>query len=321
MQFDTLTISQGDLLKRLIKLEHDLGTQHRPITGRLFKFPLLLDDPLAKQAIDEYMTKLRDSAVYLPDNMAYIAKANGVDDVTAAKRSILACRQLVTEVSFLAGTPLMMPLDPRLVYVAQKYNPVRTFTAEGTLGLGGPLSVIYPLDAPGGYQLWGRTLSPWDAFATRPGFDQPWLFKNFDQVQYYEVDHAEFDRIHDLYKAGRLELEVEDITFDPKSYEEFLRGIADEAATFVEKRNAAGKAVTQEERKLLEEWREAQSAQPESAGADGHIEGGVDVVAPMTSSLWKIMVQVGDTVKEGDVLVILEAMKMEIRECCSSYAA
>jgi hypothetical protein len=29
----------------------------------------------------------------------------------------------------------------RLVYVAQKYNPVRATTAEGTVGLGGPLTV------------------------------------------------------------------------------------------------------------------------------------------------------------------------------------
>jgi urea carboxylase len=113
VQFDAMTISQGDLLQRLVDLEHRLGTQHRCIPGRLFKFPLLLDDPLAKQAIAEYMTKLRNSAVYLPDNMSYIANANGVEDATVAKRSILACRQLVTEVSFLAGTPLMLPLDPR----------------------------------------------------------------------------------------------------------------------------------------------------------------------------------------------------------------
>jgi hypothetical protein len=29
----------------------------------------------------------------------------------------------------------------RLVYVAQKYNPTRMFTPEGTVGLGGPLLV------------------------------------------------------------------------------------------------------------------------------------------------------------------------------------
>lgn len=108
-----MTISQSELLNRLVALEHSLGTDKQPIPSRVFHFPLLLDDPLAKQAVNEYMVKLRDSAVYLPDNVAYIAKANGEDDIEKAKRSILACRQLVTEVSFLAGTPLMMPLDPR----------------------------------------------------------------------------------------------------------------------------------------------------------------------------------------------------------------
>jgi biotin carboxyl carrier protein len=70
--------------------------------------------------------------------------------------------------------------------------------------------------------------------------------------------------------------------------------------------------VTQEERGLLEKWREAQISNVDSAAADGFVEGGVDVVAPLSSSVWKINVKVGDTVKEGDVLVILEAMKMEI---------
>jgi allophanate hydrolase subunit 1 len=141
VEYDSLVISQSDLLKRLIDLEETLGSALRPIPSRVFRFPLLLDDPLAKQAIADYMAKARDSAVYLPDNVEYIAMANGVEDVEFAKRSIMSCRQLVTELSFLAGTPLMLPLDPRLVYVAQKYNPVRPFTAEGTVGLGGPLSV------------------------------------------------------------------------------------------------------------------------------------------------------------------------------------
>lgn len=34
--------------------------------------------------------------------------------------------------------------------------------------------------------------------------------------------------------------------------------------------------------------------------------------APMGGTVWKVKVQVGDTVEEGDVLVILESMKMEI---------
>jgi acetyl-CoA carboxylase biotin carboxyl carrier protein len=36
------------------------------------------------------------------------------------------------------------------------------------------------------------------------------------------------------------------------------------------------------------------------------------VEAPVTGSVWKIECAVGDEVSEGDVLVILESMKMEI---------
>ena len=36
------------------------------------------------------------------------------------------------------------------------------------------------------------------------------------------------------------------------------------------------------------------------------------VVAHITGTVWKIECRTGDTVKEGDVLVILESMKMEL---------
>jgi len=37
-----------------------------------------------------------------------------------------------------------------------------------------------------------------------------------------------------------------------------------------------------------------------------------EVEAQITGSVWKIEKAVGDTVAEGDVLIILESMKMEI---------
>ena len=38
------------------------------------------------------------------------------------------------------------------------------------------------------------------------------------------------------------------------------------------------------------------------------------IIAPMTSSVWKMLVKVGDVIESGQTLAILEAMKMEIRE-------
>lgn len=38
-----------------------------------------------------------------------------------------------------------------------------------------------------------------------------------------------------------------------------------------------------------------------------------EVVSPITGSVWKIVVEVGAQVNEGDTIVILESMKMEIK--------
>ena len=69
--------------------------------------------------------------------------------------------------------------------VVPKYNPARTVTPEGAVGLGGAYMCIYPMDSPGGYQLIGRTLPIWNTFGRVGPFSpaKPWLLRNFDQVR------------------------------------------------------------------------------------------------------------------------------------------
>lgn len=38
----------------------------------------------------------------------------------------------------------------------------------------------------------------------------------------------------------------------------------------------------------------------------------VDICAPMSGNIWKILVKEGDTVKADDELLIMEVMKMEV---------
>lgn len=65
-----------------------------------------------------------------------------------------------------------------------KYNPARTFTPEGAVGIGGSYMCIYPMESPGGYQLVGQTLPIWNTFGRAGPFnpDKPWLLRIFDQV-------------------------------------------------------------------------------------------------------------------------------------------
>jgi len=46
--------------------------------------------------------------------------------------------------------------------------------------------------------------------------------------------------------------------------------------------------------------------------SDGGTTLAIEVRAHITGTVWKIETKVGDTVNEGDVLVILESMKMEM---------
>jgi acetyl-CoA carboxylase biotin carboxyl carrier protein len=45
---------------------------------------------------------------------------------------------------------------------------------------------------------------------------------------------------------------------------------------------------------------------------DGTVARMSKVTAPVTGTVWKIQVKVGDSVNEGQTLVILESMKMEM---------
>lgn len=64
------------------------------------------------------------------------------------------------------------------------------------------------------------------------------------------------------------------------------------------------------------EVKEVQSApvkkeEPKQASAPAASNGGTKVTAPMQGTILEVKAKVGDVVKEGDTLLILEAMKLE----------
>ncbi len=59
----------------------------------------------------------------------------------------------------------------------------------------------------------------------------------------------------------------------------------------------------------------APAAAPVKKAAPAGKAGATAIKAPMPGNIMKVNVKVGDTVKKGDVLVVLEAMKMENDVC------
>ena len=54
-----------------------------------------------------------------------------------------------------------------------------------------------------------------------------------------------------------------------------------------------------------------QPAAPAPAAAAASVSGGTNVISPMPGTILSVNVTVGQAVKAGDVLMVLEAMKME----------
>ena len=133
-----------------------------------------------------------------------------------------------------------MPIDPRHRLLSSKYNPARTFTAEGTVGIGGMYMCIYGMDSPGGYQLIGRTVPIWNKFKKNKQFgDQQWFLRFFDQIKYYEVTEAELDQFRADFAHGQAEIKIEESEFDFAAYQDFLATEQDSIAAFKAQQQAA----------------------------------------------------------------------------------
>ncbi|KAF8876279.1 allophanate hydrolase subunit 2-domain-containing protein, partial [Infundibulicybe gibba] len=79
-QYDPLIISQAEALVALQRAERLIPTSviDLKLPGRRFTFPIVLDDSWSRNALERYMQTTRKTAVYLPSNIEYLAKNNGL---------------------------------------------------------------------------------------------------------------------------------------------------------------------------------------------------------------------------------------------------
>ncbi|MBR8743872.1 acetyl-CoA carboxylase biotin carboxyl carrier protein subunit, partial [Nocardiopsis sp. MG754419] len=172
---------------------------------------------------------------------------------------------------------------------------------------------VYGMESPGGYQLIGRTVPIWSGLrqygAFAPG--TPWLLRFFDRISWYPVEREELLDIRADLLAGRHTLEVADGEFVLADHERFLAENADSIREFETRRDAAFEAER-------ERWEEAGEFEdrpepaPVTAAAFDLPPGASPVEAPLSASVWKVDVEPGQTVAEGDPVVRLEAMKLEV---------
>ncbi len=319
VHYDSRVIHQTDLVNTLLAREAALGSvADMTVTSRVLHLPLAFEDSATLDAVKRYQETIRGDAPWLPNNVEFIRRINGLDSIERVKEIVYQASYMVLGLGDVyLGAPCAVPVDPRHRLMTSKYNPARTYTAEGTVGIGGVYMCIYGMDSPGGYQLVGRTLPIWNKHLKNRQFKtgEPWLLRFFDQVRYYPVSEEELTGMRDAFREGRLEVQITEEKFSLAEYHRFLDDIEPEMVAFRDNQQAAYQ-------KEVARWRD-EDAQIESAilgggGADiGEVDGHL-VSAEISGNVWKLLVEEGATVQEGQTLVIVEAMKREFEITASA---
>ena len=322
IHYDGTTVARKRLLGLLVEIETSLASAHdAKVPSRIVHLPLSWNDPDAELAMRKYQELVRPNAPWCPSNIEFIRRINGLPDEQAVRQIVFDASYLVLGLGDVyLGAPVATPTDPRHRLVTTKYNPARTWTPENAVGIGGAYMCIYGMEGPGGYQLFGRTIQVWNTWRQTPVFtkNKPWLLDFFDQIRFFSVSHKELTEARSAFPHGGYPIKIEETEF---SYEAYQEELVTSAASISEFKNTQQTAFEAERQRWKDEGLDSfisDEGRGESPGSDVP-QGCFGVASSVPGNIWKVLVQPGSPVSEGDTLAIVESMKMEI--AITSHAA
>ena len=316
IHFDAARITLAEVFAAL---EATLPTLPAPedmvVESRTLYLPLSWNDPQIQLAMRKYQETTRPDAPWCPDNIEFIRRINGLASIEEVKRIIFDAAYVVLGLGDVyLGAPVATPYDPRHRLVTTKYNPARPWTPQNAVGIGGAYMCIYGMEGPGGYQLFGRTIQVWNTHRQTPPFapGHPWLLRHFDQIRFFEVSTEELEEAREKFPHGTYPLRIEAQTFSLAAYKAFCTANAEAITSFQTMQRAAFAAERADwAEKGLNTFEEVETAPPPEEEPLQPGERGI--AAPVPGSIWQVLVEPGAKIATGDVIAIIESMKMEVQ--------
>jgi len=165
----------------------------------------------------------------------------------------------------------------------------------------------------------------WDTFGLKPNFspERPWLYEPFDIVKYHEVSVEKYDKLMAQFRSGEYHFNIREGIFDLQEvYDKIQTSKSDpEIIKFRERQKSGVAEQLSIEQRLYGEWVAEQEADKKAEAerlkelvesGKGEDQAAVTIDSPIDANVWKALVEIGDVLREGQVVAILEAMKMEI---------
>jgi urea carboxylase len=243
VMYEPFALSTSELVEHLDRVHDSLQGEHgMTIPSRVVHMPIAFDDSSSRDGVARYVRSIRKDAPNTEGgtNVDYIVRYNGFADREELYAAVLGSEQWAAFIGFFPGLPFLFPIDPRETVFVPKYNPTRTWTAEGAVGVGGPCIAIYPVESAGGYQLFGRTIPIYDIRQRNEAFrDNPLLVRAGDRLQFHRVEEDELLQAFEDVHADRYRYRIEDSPFDVGAYLDWLPTIAEESAEHARRREEA----------------------------------------------------------------------------------
>ncbi|HEY0236766.1 MAG TPA: urea carboxylase [Afipia sp.] len=315
IHYDSAILSRSKLLGALRDMEDGLPpVEAMKVPSRTVHLPLSWNDPQAQLAMQKYQDLVRSDAPWCPSNIEFIRRINGLDNEDDVRRIVFDASYLVLGLGDVyLGAPVATPVDPRHRLVTTKYNPARTWTPENAVGIGGAYMCIYGMEGPGGYQLFGRTIQVWNTWRTTKVFEpgHPWLLRFFDKIKFFPVSAEELLEARAAFPYGAYDIKIEQGEF---SYADYANDLVRNRVSIETFKNRQQKAFEAERQRWKDLKLDEALAEPVtiSMPAEDIPDGSAGVFSEVPGNVWKCLVDEGAKIASGDVIAIIESMKMEI---------
>ena len=242
--YDDLIVSFDELVAKLKEIEKKKisSIEETVLPSRLIEIPVLFHDKWTIEAAKDYSAKMMKP---VEDNCEVVIKYNGLRDLDQLIECTTTPDHWVANMGWMPGNANAFPLDPRYEIRAPKYNPSRTWTPQGTLGVGTADKVIYPLRSPGGYQMIGRTpVKMYEPEQRNPAFKKSIQLAHVgDRIRFYAIGEEEYIQIEKEVQEGTYRYRITSYDlFSMRKYLEFLEEVREDSEMELRKRPWSGGA-------------------------------------------------------------------------------
>jgi urea carboxylase len=218
VRLDPDVVRPDALMAQLKEIGASVDPAHLTFKTRVIDVPAYYDDPWTR----EVLMRFRDHH-QKPDgtDLEYVAEVNGFASEQEFIEAHHGAPYYVSMVGFVPGLPWCFQMVPReKMLEVPKYLRPRTDTPALALSHGGAFAAIYPVQGPGGYQLFAICPVPiFDPREELPDFKDSFVvFRVGDILKIRPIDRAGYDAIRAEVEAKTYRYRMVEIDFDPQTF-------------------------------------------------------------------------------------------------------